>query len=91
MFRRDLREYWRANLPEAIFCGVYLLAIFSYDYLVWARGNVIRFAIPALPFVFFVLSRWLPEDRRVLWCLSVLGPVLAACSAIGIRNLPFFR
>jgi hypothetical protein len=91
MFGRDLREYWRANLPEAIFCGFYLLAIFSYDYLVWARGNFIRFAIPALPFVFFALSRWLPQDRRVLWCLSVLGPVLAACSAIGIRNLPFFR
>jgi hypothetical protein len=91
MFGRDLREYWRANLPEAIFCGFYLLAIFSYDYLVWARGNFIRFAIPALPFVFFALSRWLPRDRRVLWCLSALAPMLAACSAIGIRNLPFFR
>lgn len=91
MFRRDLREYWRANPAEAIFCGFYLLAIFCYDYLVWARGNFMRFSIPVLPFVFFALLRWLPEDRRVLWCLSVFVPVLAAASAIGIRNLSFFH
>ena len=91
MFRRDLREYWRANLAEAIFCGLYLLAIFCYDYLVWARGNFMRFSVPVLPFVFFALLRWLPKDRRVLWCLSALAPVLAACSAIGIRNLPFWH
>jgi hypothetical protein len=91
MFGRDLREYWRANLAEAIFCGFYLLAIFCYDYLAWATGNFLRFSILVLPFVFFALLRWLPKDRRVLWCLSVLAPVLAACSAIGIRNLRFFH
>jgi hypothetical protein len=91
MFFRDLREYWRVHPAEAIFCGLYLSAIFCYDYLAWARGNFIRFAIPVLPFVFFALRRWLPKDRRVIWCLSVVGPVLAACSAIGIKNLSFFR
>jgi len=91
MFRRDLREYWRGNLAEAIFCGLYLLAIFCYDYLAWARGNFMRLSIPALPFVFFALLRWLPKDRRVLWCLSALAPTLAACSAMGIRNLPLLR
>jgi hypothetical protein len=91
MFRPDLRDYWRAHPAEAVFCGLYLPAIFCYDYLVWARGNFIRFAIPVLPFVLFALLRWLPKDRRVLWCLSALGPVLAACSAIGIRNLHFSR
>ena len=89
MFRRDLREYWRANLAEAVFCAFYLVTIFCYDYLLWARSNFIRFSIPVLPFVFFALLRWLPKDRRVLWCLTVVGPVLAACSAIGIRNLHF--
>jgi hypothetical protein len=87
MFSRSLRGFWRANLAEAIFCGLYLVALFCYDYLVWARGNFMRFAIPALPFVFFALLRWLPKDRRVLWCLAVLAPVLAVCSAIGVRNL----
>jgi hypothetical protein len=53
-------------------------------------GNFIRFSIPALPFVFFAILPWLPKDRRVLWTLAVVAPVLAACSAIGIRNLfPF--
>jgi hypothetical protein len=87
MFGRSLRKYWHDNLAEAIFCGLYLLATFSYAYLVWATGNFIRFSIPVLPFVFFALLRWLPKDRRVPWCLSVLAPVLAACSVIGIKNL----
>jgi hypothetical protein len=91
MFSRNLREFWRANPAEAIFCGLYLLAIFCYDYLVWARGNFMRFSIPVLPFVFLALLRWLPRDRRVLWCLGALAPVLAACSAIGIRNLSFLH
>jgi hypothetical protein len=90
MFARDLREYWRANPAEAIFCGLYLLAIFSYDYLVWARGSFMRFSIPVLPFVFFALLRWLPKDRRVIWCLAVLAPVLAAFSAIGVKNVFHF-
>jgi hypothetical protein len=91
MFRRDLREYWRGNLAEATFCGLYVLAIFCYDYLAWARGNFMRLSIPVLPFVFFALLRWLPKDRRVLWGLSALAPTLAACSAMGIRNLPLLR
>jgi hypothetical protein len=91
MFSRNFREYCRTNPAEAVFSGIYLLAIFCYDYLAWARGNFIRFSIPVIPFVFFALLRWLPKDRRVLWGLSALAPVLAACSAIGIRNLPFFR
>jgi hypothetical protein len=91
MFRRDLREYWRANPAEAIFCGLYLLAIFCYDYLVWARGTFIRFSIPVLPFVFFALLRWLPKDRRILWFLSAIAPMLAAASAIGIKNLHFIH
>jgi hypothetical protein len=88
MFARDLRQFWRSHPAEAIFCGFYLLALFCYDYLVWARGNFMRFSIPVVPFVFFALLRWLPKDRRVLWCLGVFAPVLAVCSAIGIRNLP---
>jgi len=89
MFSRNLSAFWRAHLDEAVFCGLYLLAIFCYDYLVWARGNFMRFSIPVTPFIFLALLRWLPKDRRVLWCLAALAPVLAACSAIGIRNISF--
>jgi len=83
MFFRDYRQYARANPAEAIFAGLFLLAIFCYDYLVWARGNFMRFSIPVMPFVFFALLRWLPKDRRILWGLGALAPVLAACSAVG--------
>ncbi|MGH9530063.1 MAG: hypothetical protein ACRD2S_09125 [Terriglobales bacterium] len=91
MFSRDLRDYWRANPAEAIFSGLYLLAIFCYDYFIWARSNFIRFSIPVLPLVFFALLRWLPKDRRLLWSLAAVGPVLAACSAVGIRNISLLQ
>jgi hypothetical protein len=92
MFFKSYREYARANPDEAIFVGSFLLAIFCYGYLVWARNNFMRFSIPVMPFVFFALLRWLPKDRRIIWCLGALAPILAACSAVGIKNVfPFLR
>jgi hypothetical protein len=87
MFSSNFREYAKAHPNEAIFCALYLLALFSYDYLIWARSNFIRFAIPALPFVFFAFLRLLPKDRRFLWCLSIVSPVLATLSAVGVRSV----
>jgi hypothetical protein len=87
MFSRRFREYAKTHPNEVIFCGLYLLAIFSYDYLLWARGSFIRFAIPVLPFVFFALLPIMPKDRRIFWALSILTPVLAAFSAVGVRNV----
>jgi hypothetical protein len=91
MFSRDYRRYARANPHESLFASLFLIAIFCYDYLIWARGNFMRFSIPVMPFIFFALLRWLPKDRRVLWSIGVLGAFLAACSAIGIRNVFHFR
>jgi hypothetical protein len=87
MFSRRYREYAKTYPNEVIFCGLYLLAIFSYDYLIWARGSFIRFAIPAMPLVFYALLPILPKDRRIFWVLSALSAVLAAFSAVGIRNV----
>lgn len=87
MFLRRYREYAKAHPDEVIFCGLYLLAIFSYDYLLWARSNFIRFAIPVLPLVFFALRPILPKDRRIFWGLSIVSAVLAAFSAVGVRNV----
>lgn len=87
MFSNTFRKYARTYPAEVIFCGLYLLAIFSYDYLIWARSSFIRFSIPALPFVFFALLRFLPKDRRLLWFLSLAGGVLAMFSAVGVKNV----
>lgn len=87
MFSKSFRIYAKSYPAEAVFCGMYLLAIFSYDYLIWARSNFIRFSIPALPFVFFALLQILPKDRKVFWCLSIVTSVLAALSAVGVRNV----
>ncbi len=91
MFSRDYRRYACANPQEAIFASLFLIAIFCYDYLIWARGNFMRFSIPVMPFVFLALLRWLPKDRRILWFIGTMGAFLAACSAIGIRNVFHFR
>lgn len=87
MFSARFREYAKGHPNEAIFCALYLLAIFSYDYLIWARSNFIRFAVPALPFIFYALLPLLPKDRKVLWVLCVLSSILATFSAVGIRNI----
>jgi hypothetical protein len=91
MFLRDYRRYARAYPQEAIFVCLFLIAVFCYDYLIWARSNFMRFSIPVMPFIFFALLRWLPKDRRILWLIGMLGAFLAACSAIGIRNVFHFR
>lgn len=87
MFTKRFREYAKKYPNEAIFCWLYLVAVFCYDYLIWARGNFIRFAIPALPFVFLALLRLLPKDRRIFWFLSIVSAVLATVSAVGLKNV----
>jgi hypothetical protein len=84
---QHFRNYAREHLPEIIFAALYLLSLYCYNYPVWARGEFPRFAIPIIPFVLLALRPWLPKDRRLLWALAPLMAVLAASSAIGIRNV----
>lgn len=84
---KEFRDYARGHVAETVFVGSYLLSLYSYNSPHFARGNFPRFAIPILPFVFLALLRWLPKDRRLLWCAAVIASPLAAFSAIGIRNL----
>ena len=83
----EFRAYCRAHLVEALFLVPYLWCLFTYNYPAWARSNFARFAIPILPFVFLALYRWLPKDRRLLWPIAVVGPILAASSALGVVNV----
>jgi hypothetical protein len=81
------RAYSREHLPEIVFAAPYLLSLYCYNYPMWARGDFPRFAIPIIPFVLVALRQWLPTDRRLLWVLAPATAVLAASSAIGIRNV----
>jgi hypothetical protein len=81
------RAYCRAHPVEAVFLVPYLWCLFTYNYPYWARGDFARFAIPTLPFVLLALYRWLPKDRRILWGLAIVSPVLAAASALGVVNV----
>ena len=83
----EFRAYCRAHLIEGVFLVPYLWCMFTYNYPSWARSNFARFSIPILPFVLLALYPWLPKDRRVLWGLAVVSPVLAASSALGVVNV----
>jgi hypothetical protein len=84
--RASFREYAMNHPVETVFLIPYLWMLYAYNYPHWARGNFVRFAIPIVPFVLLALDRWVPKDRRVLWLLGVVTPILAAASAIGIIN-----
>jgi hypothetical protein len=83
----NFRQYARRHPAEIIFAVPYLLSLYCYNYPYWARGNFARFAIPIVPFVFLALWRWIPKDRRLLWLLAPVTAVMAASSAIGVRNI----
>jgi hypothetical protein len=83
----EFKAYARRNPVEILFTAPYLLLIVCYNYPAFARGTFARFAIPIIPFVLLALKRWLPQDRRLLWALGLISPVLAAASALGIKNL----
>jgi hypothetical protein len=83
---QEFHRYLRQHLAEGIFLSLYLLALYSYNAPAFARGNFPRFAIPILPFVFLALYRLLPKNK--LLCLLSFGAgMLAAGSAIGLRNI----
>jgi hypothetical protein len=85
---KQFRNYAREHVPEMVFAAPYILSLYCYNYPYWARGSFPRFAIPITPFVFLALWPWLPKDRRLLWALSPVTAVLAACSALGIAHVP---
>jgi hypothetical protein len=82
----ELRQYAKMHTAEAWFVILYALALYTYSAPGWSRSNFPRFALPLLPWALVSLRRYLPTDRRVIWGLVVLGPVLAAASTIGIRQ-----
>ena len=83
----DFREYARKFPVESIFAILYLFSVYCYNYPYWARGNFPRFVIPVIPFILIALCRWIPKDRRLLWSVTVISPLLAAASAIGIERV----
>lgn len=87
ILRKDSWLRLREHPVELAFALLYIGFLFSYNSAQWARADFVRFAIPAMPFVFLVLLKWMPRDRRVLWALASISPLLAAASALGIRNV----
>ena len=80
-------ELLRRAPVELYFVVGYIAFLFCYNSPQWARAEFARFAIPILPLTYTSLKKWVPQDRRIVWTLAVISPVLAACSAIGIRNV----
>jgi hypothetical protein len=83
----DLRCYARSYLAEICFVCLFCTALVTYNSREWARTDFPRFALPVLPWILVFLYRFLPKKRSVVWTLAVITPILAAASAIGIRNV----
>ncbi len=82
----EFQYYAKNHLAEACFVVLYCLALYSYDASSWSRSNFPRFAIPMLPWTLVFLRRYFPTNRKVMWCLALISPSLAAASAVGIRQ-----
>jgi hypothetical protein len=84
---RDYRQWWRQSPVEVVFAVAYFIFLYTYNSPEWARTTFSRFAIPILPFVLLAVERWIPRDRRLLWGIAILSSILAASSALGVRNV----
>ena len=92
MSRKVFRQYIQEHPAECVFAFFYLTFLFTYNSVMWARAEFPRFVIPVVPFLLRAFDRWLPRSRYVLYGLGIVSSVLAACSAIGIKNvLPALR
>lgn len=72
---------------EWLFALLYVAFLLCYSSPEWARADFPRFVIPAVPILFVALADWLPRDRRIIWAIAVISPILSAASALGIRNV----
>jgi hypothetical protein len=75
------------HLNEQLFAVTYLIFLFCYNSLEWARWDFPRFVIPAIPLLLLSVYSWLPKSRYVVYPLCALSSILAGCSAIGIKNV----
>ena len=75
------------HLNEQIFAVTYVLFLLSYNSLEWARWDFPRFVIPAIPLLLLSVYSWLPKSRYIVYPLCVVSSILAACSAIGMKNV----
>jgi hypothetical protein len=81
------RDRTAEQTNEGIFAITYLMFLFCYNSLEWARWDFPRFVIPAIPLILLSVNAWLPKSRWVIYPLCAVSSILAACSAIGIRNV----
>jgi hypothetical protein len=87
MARKGMRQYAFQHAPQFLFAFLYVAFLFTYNSTEWARAEFVRFAIPVIPLLLLSLQEWIPKSRVILWGLGMVSPVLAAASALGIRNV----
>ncbi len=81
------RDRTAGHTNEQMFAITYLMFLFCYNSLEWARWDFPRFVIPAVPLILLSFNSWLPKSRWVIYPVCAVFSILAACSAIGIQNV----
>lgn len=72
---------------EWLFALLYLGFLLTYNSTVWAFSELPRFLIPVAPILLSEIENWLPRKRALVYPLAFCGGVLAAISAVGLRNV----
>jgi hypothetical protein len=80
------RRFARNHPAETLFSAIYLMFLFTYNSS-WARAIFPRLVLPVVPLAVIALDPWIPKTRSTLWIIGIVSPILAAASAIGIRNV----
>jgi hypothetical protein len=84
---RRYRQFVQNYPVETLFAAIYVTFLYTYNSPYWARVSFPRFALPIVPFALMVLKPWIPKNLPVLWTFGIISPILAAASALGIRNV----
>lgn len=87
MAQKSYRRKMMGRSNECIFACSYLIFLFCYSSVHWARAEFPRFMIAVLPFLLLAFERWLPKSRTVVYILGGASCLLGAFSAIGIRSV----
>ena len=77
-------------LVERIFGCAYttFFVCYNFDYITL---YIPRFILPALPLVLFVLKKWIPQDRRILWPMATLSIVFNTVVLFGFKTVFGFK
>jgi hypothetical protein len=77
-------------LPERIFGCAYIAFFVCYNFQEIAI-YIPRFILPSLPLMLFIVRKWIPQNRRILWPLAAIAIVFNTVVLFGFKTVFGFK